>query len=77
MASISTTISSAARSSVATARPTARCESVEHFPGSDMLVVRGAMVPMVRAIVAEIDLPGKRIVIDPPEGLLETLVAEG
>jgi 16S rRNA processing protein RimM len=57
--------------------PYGAVESVEHFPGSDMLVVRGAMVPMVRAIVAEIDLPGKRIVIDPPEGLLEPLVAEG
>lgn len=52
-------------------------ESVEHFPGSDMLVVCGAMVPMVRAIVAEIDLHGKRIVIDPPEGLVEPLGSEG
>lgn len=57
--------------------PYGAVESVEHFPGSDMLVVRGAMVPMVRAIVAEIDLPAKRIVIDPPAGLLDPLDAEG
>ncbi|MGA8575134.1 MAG: ribosome maturation factor RimM [Candidatus Cybelea sp.] len=48
-------------------------ERVEHFPASDMLVVNGAMVPMVRAIVAEIDLPSRRIFIDPPEGLLEPI----
>jgi 16S rRNA processing protein RimM len=50
-------------------------ERVEHFPSSDMLVVNGAMVPMVRAIVAEIDLPSRRILIDPPEGLLERIDA--
>lgn len=44
-------------------------DSVEHFPSSDMLVVAGAMVPMVRAIVTEISLGDRRIVIDPPEGL--------
>jgi len=44
-------------------------ERVEHYPSSDMLVVAGTMVPMVRAIVAEIDLDGRRIVIDPPAGL--------
>lgn len=46
-------------------------ERVEHFPSSDMLVVEGRMVPMVRAIVKEIDVERRRIVIDPPEGLLE------
>ncbi len=46
-------------------------EGVEHFPASDMLVVRGGMVPMVEAIVAEIDLSRRTIVIDPPAGLLE------
>jgi 16S rRNA processing protein RimM len=46
-------------------------ERVEHYPASDMLVVDGAMVPMVRAIVAEIDLDRRRIVIDPPSGLLD------
>lgn len=44
-------------------------ERVEHYPSSDMLVVDGVMVPMVRAIVAEIDLSRRRIVVDPPAGL--------
>jgi len=46
-------------------------ERVEHFPSSDMLVVGGKMIPMVSAIVTSIDPEGKRIVIDPPEGLLD------
>lgn len=46
-------------------------ERVEHYPASDMLVVGGRMVPMVGAIVAEIDLTRRRIVIDPPAGLLD------
>jgi 16S rRNA processing protein RimM len=45
-------------------------ERVEHYPASDMLVVGGAMIPMVRAIVVQIDVTGRRIRIDPPEGLL-------
>jgi len=48
-----------------------RVERVEHFPSSDMLVVDGRMVPMVAAIVKAIDVERRRIVIDPPEGLLE------
>jgi ribosomal 30S subunit maturation factor RimM len=36
-----------------------------------MLVVDGRMVPMVGAIVKEVDVERRRIVIDPPEGLLE------
>jgi 16S rRNA processing protein RimM len=48
-----------------------RVERVEHFPSSDMLVIDGRMVPMVGAIVKEIDVERRRIVIDPPEGLLE------
>lgn len=44
-------------------------ESVEHYPSSDMLVVAGTMVPMVQAIVTEISLELRRIVIDPPQGL--------
>jgi len=47
-------------------------EAVEHFPSSDMLVVDGTLVPMVAAIVREIDAGARRIVIDPPAGLFET-----
>jgi 16S rRNA processing protein RimM len=46
-------------------------ERVEHYPASDMLVVNGRMVPMVAAIVLEIDLHRRRIVIDPPSGLMD------
>ncbi len=46
-------------------------ERVEHYPGSDMLVVSGRMVPMVRAIVLGIDLENRRISVDPPAGLLD------
>jgi len=45
-------------------------ERVEHFPASDMLIVDGRMVPMVGAIVKEIALDRRTIVIDPPAGLL-------
>lgn len=46
-------------------------ERVEHFPASDMLVVEGRMVPMVGAIVKSIDSRERRIVIDPPAGLMD------
>ena len=46
-------------------------ERVEHYPASDMLVVKGVMVPMVGAIVKEIALDRRTIVIDPPAGLLD------
>lgn len=48
---------------------------VMHAPASDLLVVktdRGeVLVPFVRAIVPEVDLPGGRVVLDPPAGLLD------
>jgi 16S rRNA processing protein RimM len=48
---------------------------VEHL-GQDLLVIRrddgdDALVPFVRALVPEVDVPGGRIVLDPPPGLLE------
>lgn len=46
-------------------------ERVEHYPSSDMLVVGGRFVPMVSAIVREIDVGSRRIVVDPPAGLLD------
>jgi 16S rRNA processing protein RimM len=51
--------------------PYGTVERVEHYPASDMLIVAGRMVPMVAAIVVEIDLDAGRIVIDPPAGLFE------
>jgi 16S rRNA processing protein RimM len=49
--------------------PYGTVERVEHYPSSDMLVVDDVMVPMVRAIVVDIDLNRRRIVVDPPAGL--------
>ncbi|MEN3359987.1 MAG: rRNA processing protein RimM [Mycobacteriales bacterium] len=49
---------------------------VLHPPGTDLLAVRddaGAerLIPFVRAIVPTVDLPAGRLVVDPPDGLLD------
>lgn len=49
---------------------------VEHLPAADLLVVRRhdggeALVPFVTAIVPEVDLAAGRIVLTPPDGLLD------
>jgi 16S rRNA processing protein RimM len=49
---------------------------VVHAPASDLLVVRDAdgrehLVPFVRELVPAVDVPGGRVVIDPPEGLFD------
>ncbi|MCH1448199.1 MAG: ribosome maturation factor RimM [Candidatus Nanopelagicales bacterium] len=49
---------------------------VSHLPGQDLLVVvtpdeREVLIPFVSAFVSQIDVSAKRIVITPPEGLLE------
>jgi 16S rRNA processing protein RimM len=47
-------------------------ERVEHYPSSDMLVVNGRLLPMVRAFVKSVDTKTKEIVVDDlPVGLLE------
>jgi 16S rRNA processing protein RimM len=46
-------------------------ERVEHFPASDMLIVAGKMLPMVKAFVRSIDTKAKAIVVEIPEGLLD------
>ena len=48
---------------------------LEHMPAQDLLVVRETtgertLVPFVRAIVPVVDVPGGRVVLDPPAGLL-------
>lgn len=46
-------------------------ERIEHYPASDMLVVDGKMLPMVRAFIVGIDVAAKRITVkDLPEDLL-------
>jgi 16S rRNA processing protein RimM len=48
---------------------------VLHAAGADYLVVdhdgREVLVPFVRAVVPGVDLAGRTVVIDPPEGLLD------
>ncbi len=48
---------------------------LEHLPAHDMLMVREpdgvrTLVPFVRAIVPVVDVPGGRVVLDPPGGLM-------
>ena len=50
--------------------------AVEHLPAQDLLVVRrdaggDRLVPFVQAIVPEVDVPGGRLVVDAPAGLLD------
>ncbi len=56
--------------------PLGEVADVLHLPGGDVLVVRRshgaeALVPFVRAIVPIVDVPGGRVVVDPPVGLLD------
>ena len=48
---------------------------VVHAPASDLLVLQTghgeALVPFVREIVPQVDLAGRRVVVDPPPGLLD------
>ena len=49
---------------------------VVHLPAQDLLAVtladgREALVPFVHAIVPEVDITARRVVIDPPPGLLD------
>lgn len=48
---------------------------VLHGPAGDLLVIdrdgRELLVPFLRDMVPTIDIPGGRVVLDPPEGLLE------
>jgi len=54
---------------------------VDHFPAQDLLIVRvggdrEVLVPFVKAIVPEVDVPGGRVIVTPPAGLFEELPAE-
>ncbi|MEU8260588.1 ribosome maturation factor RimM [Micromonospora sp. NPDC048999] len=49
---------------------------IDHAPASDLLVLRRpegrtALIPFVKAIVPEVDIAGGRVVVDPPDGLLD------
>jgi 16S rRNA processing protein RimM len=46
-------------------------DAVEHYPASDMLIVAGRMLPMVKAFIRDVDLGSKRITVEVPPGLLD------
>lgn len=57
--------------------PIGEVTEVVHLPGQDVLSVRSGvdgrevLVPFVQAIVPTVDLAARRVVIDPPSGLLD------
>ncbi|MFJ6679248.1 ribosome maturation factor RimM [Microbacterium sp. NPDC091382] len=60
-----------------------RIARVDHFPSQDLLIVqlaggqdREVLVPFVKAIVPEVDMAARRLVVTPPAGLFEDLPAE-
>jgi 16S rRNA processing protein RimM len=64
------------RAVTASGDPIGVVDEVAHPPGADLLVVRRPdgselLVPFVSAIVPTVDIAGGRVVVDPPEGLLE------
>jgi 16S rRNA processing protein RimM len=51
-------------------------DRIDHAPASDLIVVKKAaggtaLIPFVSQLVPTVDLPGGRILVDLPEGLLE------
>jgi 16S rRNA processing protein RimM len=56
-------------------RPVGELSGIEPSPAHDLWVVRGSgrehLIPAVPEIVREVDVEAKRVVIRPPEGLLE------
>jgi 16S rRNA processing protein RimM len=46
-------------------------ERVDHYPGSDMLVVGGKLIPLVHPFITAIDIAAKRIEVELPAGLLD------
>ncbi|MDY0909490.1 ribosome maturation factor RimM [Microbacterium sp. CFBP9034] len=60
---------------------------VDHMPAQDLLIVRMSstdahaearevLVPFVKAIVPEVDIPAGRVVVTPPPGLFEDLAGD-
>ena len=56
--------------------PLGTVADVVHGPAADLLVIKAAdgrehLVPFVRDLVPSVDVPAGRVVVDPPEGLLD------
>jgi 16S rRNA processing protein RimM len=56
-------------------KPAGTVREVVHGPGGELLSLdhegRTVLVPFVREIVPVVDIAGRRVVLDPPEGLLD------
>ena len=56
-------------------REVGRVTGIQHAPAQDLWIVADGsverLIPAVPEIVSEVDLAGRRVVIRPPEGLLE------
>jgi 16S rRNA processing protein RimM len=64
------------RADLADGSPLGEVADVLHLPHGDVLVIQRAegaelLVPFVRAIVPAVDVAAGRLVVDPPEGLLD------
>ena len=56
--------------------PLGEVVGIDHAAASDLIVMRRsdggtALIPFVRQIVPEVDVKGGRVVVDPPDGLLD------
>ncbi|WP_405375819.1 MULTISPECIES: ribosome maturation factor RimM [unclassified Microbacterium] len=56
---------------------------IDHFPSQDLLSVRlegdddrEVLVPFVKAIVPEVDMTARRLIVTPPAGLFEDIAGE-
>lgn len=52
-------------------RPIGTLEDVLHLPANDVYVVGRYLYPAIREYVLEIDVPGRRMVVRPPEEVFE------
>jgi len=52
--------------------------AVKHYPAQDCLVLEpgAALVPMVREFIRDVDIPGRRMVVRLPVGLIDDGLAE-
>ena len=51
-------------------RDLGQVEGVLRYPAQDLLQVGDVLIPAIKEFVREVDVPGGRIVVDPPAGLL-------
>lgn len=45
-------------------------DDVLNYPGQDLMKIGDVLIPMVRPIIVSVNLNNKRVVVDPPNGML-------